>query len=53
MLYVHGTETMSVALIQIMESRPLGVSAAFSVTQTVLLLVCAASIRMVPIRLRA
>ncbi len=53
MLYVHGTETMSVALIQIMESRPLGVAAAFSVIQTVLLLICAFAIRLVPVRLRA
>ncbi|MBU2934548.1 MULTISPECIES: ABC transporter permease [Pacificibacter] len=48
MLYVHGTETMSVALIRMMESRPLGVSAAFSIVQTVLLLVCAFSVRLLP-----
>jgi len=48
MLYVHGTETMSVALIRIMESRPLGVSAAFSVVQTILLLACAFAVRLIP-----
>lgn len=48
MLYVHGTETMSVALIRIMESRPLGVAAAFSVIQTIVLLICAFSVRLFP-----
>jgi iron(III) transport system permease protein len=45
MLFTYGTETMSIALIRIMEYEPYGVSGAFSVLQTVLLLACVGFIR--------
>ena len=38
MLFVHGTETISVALIQIMEYENQGSSAAFGITLTVIIL---------------
>lgn len=47
MLFTFGTETMSIALIQIMEYEPYGVSGAFGVLQTVLVLACVACIRQV------
>ena len=47
MLFTFGTETVSIALIQIMEYEPYGVSGAFGVLQTVLVLVCVAFIRQV------
>lgn len=39
MLYVHGTETISIALIQIMEYEPQGASAAFGVLLTLIILI--------------
>jgi iron(III) transport system permease protein len=45
MLFTFGTETVSIALIQIMEYEPYGVSGAFAVLQTVLVLACVACIR--------
>jgi iron(III) transport system permease protein len=45
MLFTYGTETMSIALIRIMEYEPYGVSGAFGVLQTALLLACVAFIR--------
>jgi iron(III) transport system permease protein len=45
MLFTFGTETMSIALIRIMEYEPYGVSGAFGVLQTALLLACVAIIR--------
>jgi iron(III) transport system permease protein len=48
MLYTYGTETMSIALINIMEYAPFGVAGAFGVLQTLLLLACVALIRLVP-----
>lgn len=39
MLYVHGTETISIALIQIMEYEAQGVSAAFGVLLTLIILI--------------
>ncbi len=39
MLYVHGTETISIALIGIMEYEAQGVSAAFGVLLTLIILV--------------
>ena len=48
MLYTYGTETMSIALINIMEYAPFGVAGAFGVLQTILLLACVALIRLVP-----
>lgn len=53
MLYTYGTETMSIALINIMEYAPFGVAAAFGVLQTLLLLGCVALIRLVPAGRRA
>jgi iron(III) transport system permease protein len=47
MLFTYGTETISIALIQIMEYEPYGVSGAFGVLQTVLVLACVAFIRQV------
>ena len=47
MLFTFGTETISIALIQIMEYEPYGVSGAFGVLQTVLVLACVAFIRQV------
>jgi iron(III) transport system permease protein len=47
MLFTFGTETISIALIQIMEYEPYGVSGAFGVIQTVLVLACVAFIRQV------
>ena len=47
MLFTYGTETISIALIQIMEYEPYGVSGAFGVLQTILVLVCVAAIRQV------
>ena len=47
MLFTFGTETMSIALIRIMEYEPYGVSGAFGVLQTLMLLVCVALIRLV------
>lgn len=44
-LYTYGTETMTMALIQIMEYEPYGVSGAFGILQTVLLLLCVVLIR--------
>ncbi len=38
LLYVHGTETISIALIQIMEYESQGASAAFGSIQTVIVL---------------
>ena len=38
MLYTLGTETLSIALIRIMEYKPYGISAAFGVLQTLLLM---------------
>jgi iron(III) transport system permease protein len=38
MLYTLGTETLSIALIRIMDYKPYGISAAFGVLQTVLLM---------------
>lgn len=38
MLFVHGTETISIALIQIMDYEPQGASAAFGSIQTVMIL---------------
>jgi iron(III) transport system permease protein len=38
MLFVHGTETISIALIQIYQYEPLGVSSAFSVMLTAIIL---------------
>jgi len=46
MLFTFGTETMSIALIRIMEYEPYGVSGAFGVLQTLLLLTCVVLIRM-------
>jgi iron(III) transport system permease protein len=48
MLYTYGTETMSVALIRIMDFEPYGVSGAFGVLQTIMLLVCVGLLRLVP-----
>ncbi len=45
MLFVHGTETLAIALIRILTYAPLGVSAAFGVLQTIFLLVCVGAIR--------
>jgi iron(III) transport system permease protein len=45
MLFTYGTETMSIALIRIMEYEPYGVSGAFGVLQTLLVLACVAAIR--------
>ena len=45
MLFTYGTETMSIALIRIMEYEPYGVSGAFGVLQTLLVLGCVAAIR--------
>ena len=39
MLYVHGTETISIALVQIMEYEAQGVSAAFGVLLTLIILI--------------
>jgi len=39
MLYVHGTETISIALIQIMEYEPQGACAAFGILLTLIILV--------------
>jgi iron(III) transport system permease protein len=47
MLFTYGTETMSIALIRIMEYEPYGVSGAFGVLQTLLVLACVAAIRQV------
>jgi iron(III) transport system permease protein len=47
MLFTYGTETMSIALIRIMEYEPYGVSGAFGVLQTLLLLSCVVFIRQV------
>jgi iron(III) transport system permease protein len=47
MLFTFGTETVSIALIQIMEYEPYGVSGAFAVLQTVLVLAAVACIRQV------
>lgn len=47
MLFTYGTETMSIALLRIMEYAPYGVSGAFSVLQTVLLLLSVFAIRWV------
>ncbi len=47
MLFTFGTETISIALIQIMEYEPYGVSGAFGVLQTLLVLTCVAFIRQV------
>jgi iron(III) transport system permease protein len=47
MLFTYGTETMSIALIRIMEYEPYGVSGAFGVLQTLLVLGCVAAIRQV------
>jgi iron(III) transport system permease protein len=47
MLFTFGTETVSIALIQIMEYEPYGVSGAFGVLQTLLVLACVAFIRQV------
>jgi len=46
MLFTFGTETMSIALIRILDYQAYGVSGAFGVLQTVLLLICAVLIRM-------
>lgn len=46
MLFTFGTETMSIALIRILDYQAYGVSGAFGVLQTVLLLFCAVLIRM-------
>ena len=45
MLFTYGTETMAIALIRIMEYEPYGVSGAFGVLQTLLVLACVAAIR--------
>jgi iron(III) transport system permease protein len=45
MLFTFGTETVSIALIQIMEYEPYGVSGAFAVLQTLLVLAGVACIR--------
>ncbi|MCC7348631.1 MAG: ABC transporter permease subunit, partial [Variibacter sp.] len=45
MLFTFGTETMSIALIRIMEYEPYGVSGAFGVLQTILVLACVMVIR--------
>lgn len=50
MLFTYGTETMSIALIRIMEYEPYGVSGAFGVLQTILVLVCVLAIRQVTSR---
>jgi iron(III) transport system permease protein len=47
MLFTFGTETMSIALIRIMEYEPYGVSGAFGVLQTLIVLACVAAIRQV------
>ena len=47
MLVTFGTETMSIALINIMEYEPYGVSGAFGVMQTLLVLACVAAVRQV------
>jgi iron(III) transport system permease protein len=47
MLFTYGTETMSIALISIMEYEPYGVSGAFGVVQTLLVLACVAAVRQV------
>jgi iron(III) transport system permease protein len=39
MLFVHGTETISIALIQLAQYERLGVSAAFAVMFTVIILI--------------
>lgn len=39
MLYVHGTETISIALIQIMDYEPQGASAAFGVLLTLIIII--------------
>jgi iron(III) transport system permease protein len=49
MLFTYGTETMSIALIRITETSPWGVACAFGVLQTMLLLVCVALARLVPV----
>lgn len=51
MLFVHGTETLAIALIRILTYQPLGVSAAFGVLQTLLLLVCVGTIRAIQVSL--
>ena len=45
MLFTYGTETMSIALINIMEYEPYGVSGAFGVVQTLLVLACVVAVR--------
>jgi len=45
MLFTFRTETMSIALIRIMEYEPYGVSGAFGVLQTLIVFVCVAAIR--------
>jgi iron(III) transport system permease protein len=46
MLFTYGTETMSIALIRIMDYEAYGISGAFGVLQTILLLGCVAVIRL-------
>jgi len=46
MLFTYGTETMSIALIRIMDYEAYGISGAFGVLQTILLLSCVAVIRL-------
>jgi len=47
MLYTLGTETLSIALIRIMEYKPYGISAAFGVLQTLLLMGAVILLRLV------
>ncbi len=49
-LFVYGTETVSVALIRIMEYQPPGVTAAFGSLQTVIILIAVFMIRRVTSR---
>ncbi|MNL70000.1 hypothetical protein D3C87_1949380 [compost metagenome] len=48
-LFTYGTETMSIALIRMTETSPWGVSSAFGVLQTMLLLGCVAVLRAIPV----
>lgn len=45
MLYVHGTETISIALIRSMEYQPQGVIAAFGCLQTLIILIAVVLLR--------
>lgn len=53
MLFTYGTETLSIALIRIMQYAPYGVAGAFGVLQTVILLLCVMLLRLIPTSQRA